>query len=414
MTIFFLITLIFLLTCASAFCSLSEIAFFSLPSARVKAYSHQLDPRKRQIAKLLKESRSLLVTIFLLNTIVNILVQNIASDLFDPIHGGWILKVGIPLIIILIFGELLPKYLGLLYNEKIALFSTPFYEWFQKISKPLRIAITSIANFFSRLFFFYLKVEKPLTKDELSHILDTSKGRGLLHQEEVTLLKGYIFLEEKQAIDIMVPRSSLDVYDIELPLTKLIYLFTNKNMPAVCVCKGSLDTFLGMLSVKDFLIHEHCITSSQSLLQLLKKPLFAPETTPLKLLLSQFEQFREKFSLIIDEYGEITGAITKDDIVELLSKPPSSSTDTADFTKVTKNAIIAKGSMSLDDLTNLFGDALESQYHQVTVGGFLTEKLGMIPKSGVTYTTKNLFFRILSSEPTHIRKIYIQKMNEEE
>src|SRR5258708_29896530 len=111
-----LIILVLVLTLASAFCSLSEIAFFSLPLSKVRAFRHDINHRKRQIAKLLKDPKGLLVTIFLLNTIVNILVQNITSDILDPLHGSWMIKVGVPLALVLIFGELFPKYLGLLYN----------------------------------------------------------------------------------------------------------------------------------------------------------------------------------------------------------------------------------------------------------------------------------------------------------
>ncbi|MDB6082055.1 MAG: hypothetical protein JWO53_1327 [Chlamydiia bacterium] len=413
MIICLLIALILLLTLSSAFCSLSEVAFFSLPSSRVKAYRHQLDPRKRQVAKLLKESKSLLVTIFLLNTVVNILVQNITSDLFEPIQGGWILKVGVPLVLILVCGELLPKYLGLLYNEQIALFSAPFYDWFQKISAPLRLAITYVTNFFSRIFFFYLKVEKPLSEEELAHILATSEGRGLLHQEETLLLKGYISLEEKQAIDIMTPRGALAIYDVELPLTKLTFLFTEKKLTAVPVCKGSLDTFLGMLSVKDFLIHRSSIHEPEDLIRFLRKPLFMPEATSLKLLLTQFERLKAKIALIIDEYGAISGAITKDDLMEMLSKPVTSQSETLEYTKVSQDTIIAQGTMPIKEVSSLFHEKLESGYHQVTIGGFLTERLGMIPKNGVIYQEGNLFFRILSSTPTHIRKVYIQQKKEE-
>jgi putative hemolysin len=411
MITFILVFLIIILTIASAFFSLSEIAFFSLPSSKIKAYRHQLDPRKRQIAKLLKQSRSLLVTIFLLNTVVNILVQNTTSDLFDPIASSWMLKVGVPLAIILIFGELLPKYIGLLYNEKISEFSAPFYEWVQNAIAPLLNAITQVANFFSRILFFYLKIEKPISQDELEHLLKTSEGRGIVHKEEAKLLQGYLSLEGKFVKDLMQPRNAIDSYDIELPLTKLIFLFSEKLLTEVPVCKGSLDNFLGMLNVIDFFIHRNEIKSGEELCKLLHKPFYVPETTSLKHLLDQFEEREEKIALVVDEYGAISGLITKYDLIEAISKPILTSQErTADYTKVAKDAIIANGTMPLEDLVNLFGEELESLYHSVTIGGYLTEKLGFIPTAGTTYQEKALFFRILSADHTHIRKVYIQDL----
>src|SRR5579872_3132611 len=98
----------------SAFCSMTEVAFFSLPQSRLKSWRITQDAKKYAIGDLLRHPKELIVSIFLLNTIVNILVQNITSDLFDRFDRGFFLKVFVPLIVILIFGELLPKYAGLL------------------------------------------------------------------------------------------------------------------------------------------------------------------------------------------------------------------------------------------------------------------------------------------------------------
>lgn len=410
-----LIILILLLTIASAFCSLSEIALFSLSSSKIKSYRHQQDPKKRLIAKLLKQSKSLLVTIFFLNTVVNILVQNITSDLFDPISASWELKVGVPLVLVLIFGELLPKYLGLLYNEKISVFAAPFYEWFQSHTSMLRNAITSVANFFSRVLFFYLKVEKPLSQDELEHLLETSEGRGIVHKEEAKLLQGYLSLEGKCAKDLMMPRNTLPYYDIELPLSKLIFLFSEKKLSNVLICRGSIDNFLGLLNAGEFFIKKNQIHTPEDLLKLVYRPFFVPETTSLKLLLEQFESRDAKLAIVVDEYGAISGMIPKYDLIAEIAKPVTPLHEMApEYTRVAKDAIIASGTMPLDDLTELFGQELESVYHPVTIGGYLTEMLGCIPHSGTTYQTGTLFFRILSADNTHIRKVYIQQLASQE
>ena len=167
------IVAIILLTIASAFFSCSEVAFFSLPSAKVRHFQYQLDTRKRLVARILGRSKSLIVTIFMYNTIINVLLQNTSSDLFV---GGWLYKVGIPLVLVLVLGELIPKYYGLIANERLALIFAPFIVWLEWIITPFRIAITSIASYLSRIFFFYLKAEPPLSKDELEHILKSSEG----------------------------------------------------------------------------------------------------------------------------------------------------------------------------------------------------------------------------------------------
>ena len=251
MITFLLVFIAIVLICISAIVSLNEISFFSLPHAKVKAFRYSVDPQKRSIAKLLQRPKDLLVTIFLINTIANILLQNISSDLINSISSSWWLKVGIPFAVILIFGELLPKYLGLLYNEPVATFCAPFYEWFQKATVGLRKGITKTVNVISRLLFF-LKVDTPLDDKELEHILKTSEKAGVLHKEERELIHEWISLKDKQVKEIMTVRSEMPIYDVEDPLSKLIHLFQEKGLTDVPVCRKSADTILGICNVLDF------------------------------------------------------------------------------------------------------------------------------------------------------------------
>jgi CBS domain containing-hemolysin-like protein len=405
--------LIIALTAASSLFSGSEIAFFSLTSSRVKAYRHQLDPRKRLIARLLAEPKNLLVTIFLLNTITNVLVQNLTSDLF-PLDGGWALKVGIPLALILIFGELLPKYIGLLYNEPISYQTAPIYDFLEKISKPIRYAITEFADFFSRILFCFLRAEEPLSPEELEHALVASEGRGLIHKDEVEFVKGYLSLEEKQVRDLMIPRNEVPYYDITLPLSKLIFLFS--TLPEVLVLRGEEEPsaarneqIIGIIRARDYFAHEPAIREAKDILKIISRPFFIPETSSAKMLLQLLLQQDKNAAVAVDEYGDFSGFIGRNELVEVLSKPKESPEVSDDFVKVSPNAIIAAGKMPLEDVRELFSCDLESEHHSLTIGGYITEILGHIPKSGTTLEKESLTFRIIAAEPTHILKVYIQK-----
>ena len=116
-----LIFILALLTFASGYFSASETALFSLSSAKIKAFRAEEDPRKRLIASLLQHPRDLLVTVFMVNTLVNILLQNVASHMFGT-YASWLLKVGFPLILTLVFGEIIPKYLGMQNNISIYIY----------------------------------------------------------------------------------------------------------------------------------------------------------------------------------------------------------------------------------------------------------------------------------------------------
>lgn len=402
-------------TLASAFCSCSEVALFSLPAAKLKAFRASTDERKRKVAALLQRSKSLIVTIFMYNTIVNILLQNTSSDLFQESYGGWLLKVGLPLFLVLVFGELVPKYVGLIYNESLALFFAPLIIWLEWLITPFRALVTRLASTLSRLFFFYLKAESPLSKDELQHILQSSEGKGLLHKHEAELIYGVLYLEEKQVKELMVPRNEMPIYDVEEPLSKLIHLFSEEKVREVAVFVMPEEKLLGIISARDFFIQRDSIETGKDLQRFLKRPFFVPETTSAKSLLDQLRAKDLFTAWVVDEYGATCGVISEKNLLSYIAgasrKLP---TDTRDYTQVANDTIIASGQLSLDELRELFDVDLESEYLMVTVGGYLSEKLGSIPQSGTTYQTEGLFFRVLASDPTKIKKVFVQKLNGKE
>ena len=418
MMLAFTISLIFVLTMTSSALSLSEIAFFSLPQSKVKSFRHQLDPKKRLIARLLSNSKNLLVTIFLLNTIMNVLVQDVTSNLFGP-DGSWGLKVAVPLAILLIFGELLPKYCGLLYNETVSIMAAPIFETIQKVTNPISRALTGVADFFSRILFFFMKAEQPLTQHELEHALTTSQSEGLLHSDEVNFIHGYLSLEERQVKDLMIPRNDVPIYSIASPITTLAKLLSTWGNVLVCqgIQPGSslagspladADRIIGIVRAKDFFTNKPKIQSAQDILSITNKPFYIPETTSTKILLQLILQHEEPCAVAVDEYGAMSGLITRKELLEAMSAQDLQNASN-EYTHVSKQAIIASGKMSLQDLRELFDVALESQHHAVTVSGYVIEQLDHIPKSGEVLEQGSLFFRVLAAEPTRIVKLYIQK-----
>lgn len=404
------IVAILLLTLASAFFSCSEVAFFSLPTSKIRAFRSQQDPRKRNVGQILSRSKSLLVTIFMYNTIVNVLLQNSTSDLFAGASGGWLLKVGIPLILVLIAGELIPKYLGLVHNEKLALLFAPAIEKLEWIITPLRVLVTKVSYTLSRLFFFFLKAEPALSKDELAHILKSSEGTGILHQDEAALIYGVLKLEDKQINELMRPRSEMPMYDIEEPISKLIHLFSNELLTEVALVEMPQEKMLGVIRARDFFIKRSEISKGRDLLKILRKPFYVPETTTASTLLQQLRGQNTNSAWIVDEYGTTCGMATEHDLLsEVVGSTSKSKEEKPEYERISNDTIVASGTMPLDDVRELFEVELTSEYHMITIGGFITEKIGDIPAAGSVLEEEPLYMRVLSSNNTRIRKVYIQK-----
>lgn len=410
MDLLLLISAILILILLSAYFSGSEAALFSLPATRIKVFQSDPNPTKRLIAKLLSHPQDLLVTVFILNTLVNILLQNVAANLFGD-FSSWILKVGVPLVLTLIFGEIIPKYLALQNNIKVAYAIAPSINIFQRILKPIQKATVAITTPLSRLMFFYLKKEPPISHEEIKHILKTSEEHGVFTKEESELVLGYLRLQDSTAKELMRPREDILAYDIEAPLSKLIHLFVEQEYSRIPVFRGNLDNILGIMTAKRFLLHRDHITTPESLLPLLNKPFYAPESMPARLLLSRFHENRQALALVVDEYGSITGLISHEDLLEVVIGEISDLREqTRLFTKSGENEIIASGKLELETFNDLFGTQIESPNNMVTIGGWITEQLGEIPKSGTTHEIKGFLFQILAATPNRIRRLYIRKL----
>jgi len=410
LSVFLLVSLIFILTFLSGYFSSSETALFSLSTMKIKAFDKDPDPRKNLIAKLLSHPRDLLVTIFILNTVVNILLQNVTSHMSGP-HGGWEWKVGLPLVLTLVFGEIIPKNIGFQNNLKIAYAVSPVISALQNLFKPIRQSIIAITTPISRLLFFYLKRNQDISKKELLHVLRTSEEHGVLHKDEAELVWGYLKLQDSIVKELVRPREDILFYDINDPLSKLTYLFVDQEVSRIPVCDKSIDNVLGILSAKAFFLYNHQASSGQDLLNILEKPFYVPETTLAPRLLQQMNEMDQVLALVVDEYGSISGLISKEDLAEtVIGKITDLRDKKSLYTRAGANEIIASGRLELDDFNAMFDTNLESKNNMITIGGWLTEQLGDIPKAGTKYETEDFLFHVLAAHPNRVRRLYIRKL----
>lgn len=405
-----LLIIVILLTFMCGYTSLSEISLFSLPSTKLKTFEKSNDPRKQLIADLLKHPRDLLVTIFMLNTISSILLQNAASSLFGE-GAGWDLKVGVPLVLMVLFGEIIPKNLGIQNNENLAYYVAPSVNFFKNAMRHIRRFTIAITAPISRVMFFFLKKNESISKEELKHVLKKSKEHGVLTPEEAELLWGYLDLQDSTVKEIMRPREDILYYDINDPISKLTYLCVDQQCSRLPVCDQTLDNILGIVSAKNFFLQKDSIHSSKDVRNILSKPFYIPEGTDALILLRRLEESNEEIALAVDEYSSISGLIAYEDIVELVVGKISDLRDQKNlYTRAGENEIIASGKLELSEFNDIFDTNLESPNHMVTIGGWLTEQLEEIPKTGTSREIEGFLFQVLAADPQRIRRLYIRKL----
>jgi len=168
---------------------------------------------------------------------------------------------------------------------------------------------------------------------------------------------------------------------------------------------------MGIISSQAFFLSREGIQESSQLQKLLKKPYFIPEGTSAEILLRQMYDKEESIALVVDEYGAISGLIALEDLVEkVVGEIADARDEKSRYTKSGEDVLIASGKMELAEFEELFGVALHSENHMVTVGGWLTERVGDIPKSGSKITAEGFLFHVLASDAKRIRRIYIRRL----
>ena len=381
---------------------------------QVKAYGQSTDLRKKLVATLLQRPADLLVTLLMLNTAVNILIQNVVSSLFGS-YSGWLLNVGVPLAITMIFGEVIPKSIGFANNEKIACSSANTIYGFEKFFYPIRFMLTKITHWVTPWEFFFLRKQQQFSIEELLHALKTSHKEGVLNADEAELVRGYLHLEDASVKELMRPREEVLFYDLDEPLERLITLFVDQECSRIPICRSGLDEVIGVMSANSFFLYRDTIASANDLLIYLQKPFFVPETLQGRSLLRKFYDRKESLALVVDEYSSVSGLITLEDLVETVIGEIADRRDEKErFTRSSADVIIASGKLELSELEEIIGIALESRASMVTIGGWLTEQLGDIPKNGMKFISHGLFFHILAADPNRVRRVYIRRFKSHE
>jgi len=408
--IVFLIVFLLLLIFLSGYFSAAETALFSLSPLTLKAYRVSSNPRLKLIAHLMEHPRQVLVTLMIVHILANILVQNVISSIFEP-FPNWTLKVGLPLVLTLLFGDILPKSVAMPYNTSISYSVAPAVAKVSCWIGPFRDWITSLTSALTRYLFFFLHEEKEISIDELRHVLKTSEQTGVLIHEEAELIDGMLKLQQALVKERMRPREEMLFYDIQQPFSALNHLLVDLEITRVPVCEGALENMLGILSTRAYFLHESQLNAPSDLLPILKKPYYVPETIKCWTLLQNLRERGESLALVVDEYGSISGLITQEDLIEAVVGEISDKRDEKSlYTRSGPDVIIASGKLELEEFREIFGIGLKSEQNVVTLGGWLIEQMGDIPSAGTKYANDQFLFYVLAADPNRIRRIYVRKL----
>ena len=395
--------------------SVNKIRLRSLADEGNKRAAMALDILENQTPKLLS-------AILIGNNIVNISASSLATTLAYSFGGYMVSIVTLILtVLILIFGEITPKNYATINAEKITLRYIPIFKFLMTIMTP----VIFIINLFSRGVMRLMRVDpdaasKAMTEEELRTIVDVSHEDGVIESDEKEMIYNVFDLGDATAKDIMVPRVHVTFADVESTYDELIEIFREDKFTRLPVYKDSQNNIVGIINMKDLLLYDK--NEEFVIDRFLRKPHFTYETKSISDLLVEMKDSTFNIAIVLDEYGDMAGLITLEDILEEIVGEIHDEYDEKEdelVQKISDREYIIEGSMHLDDVNDHLNTELDSEDYD-SLGGFIIEHLDRLPVAGDEVVTDDGIRLVVEKlDKNRIEKVHVylpenlHKSNEE-
>ena len=412
--------LLVILIALSAFFSASETAYTTVNKIRLQNYVDAGSKKAKTALFIAENYDRTLTTILIGNNIVNIGASSIATLLFVKLFGpsGAAISTAVMTILILIFGEVLPKSFAKESSEKFSL----------AFSRPLRILMT----LFWPVVFLFIQLKKvakhispikeeetpTVTEQELKFIVESIEDEGVLEKQESELVQHALEFDEKTVQEVLTPRVDMTTLDIEDDLQTNIGLVLTERFSRIPVCRGTSDRIIGILHTKDLL--EALVRGDAiDLASMVQPAFFVYKTKKLSSLLADFKRNKTHVAIVTDDYGGTVGMVTMEDLLEELVGDIWDEDEEIirDFVRIDSQHFLISGDLTIRELfdhLDLPFSNLESNH--TSCGGWALEALGHIPQAGEAFRFKNMTLTIQEMDDQRVKKlsVYLAPQPEEE
>jgi gliding motility-associated protein GldE len=419
------LVILFVLFLLSAFFSGSEVALFSLDRKKVKRELESNPLIGRYLLSLLEYPRRLLVTILLGNTIVNVaasivavkLALEYASILDVPKDVALTVQIIVLTILVILLSELTPKVWAskspLTFSKAVAV---PLY-WVNVVIFPVSELLTELI----RMVVSKIKLERAkmiLLPEEIPELADLGHERGTLIEGEHGLIQSIVEFRSVTVQEVMTPRVDMISVSAESNLDELLRIITSTGHSRIPLYKEDLDEILGIIYSKDILsyLKNPALRNKFSLVKLARKGMFIPKTKLISELMREFQKRRMHIAIVVDEYGGTAGLVTLEDIIEEIIGEIRDEYDKEEnpVSKLDDNSFLVLGKIPIDELNELLNTNIpEDNEDFETLGGFILNRAGNIPKEGYTFQQDNHKFTVKEVLKKRIKKVLIEKLPSE-
>ena len=402
------ILIIVLLLLCSAYFSATETAFSSLNKTRLRALAEKGSQRAAQTLRLSEDYDRLLSTILVGNNVVNLAASSISTLLFLgllPDIGATVSTIVIT-VVVLIFGEISPKSLAKENPEKFAMLSTPVIRVLIWVMTPVNFLFAQWKKLLSRL--FKGDDRRKMTQDELLMLVEEVAQDGSLEEHEGDLLRSAIEFSERDAEDILTPRSDLEAVPLSASKEEVARVFSESRYSRLPVYDGSVDNIVGVLHQKDF--YTGTGVSPRPLTELMKEPVYVPQSVKINDLLRVLQKHKAHVAVVSDEYGGTLGIVTMEDILEELVGEIWDEHDEVveQFRKVGEDTYRVLCSTDLYELDRFF--QLDVKSDCTSISGWVMEQLGRIPEVGDRFAYEDLQVTVTETDHHRVMEVEIQRL----
>lgn len=418
---------ILLLVAVSAFFSGSETALTAASRARMHQLEQEGNRRARMVNRLRERKERLIGALLLGNNAVNILASALATSLMIQIFGdsGIALATLGMTLLVLVFGEILPKTYALNFPDRSALGIVPVIRWIVVIFAPITLTIQAAVGWLLKRIGVDIHTGGlGSSEDELRGAIELHRGEETEEEEtreERAMLRSILELNDVVVSEIMTHRRNVVLVDADAPPARVLDEILNSRYTRLPIWKGEIDNVVGVLHAKALLREVRAKgndVDTIDIMEIASKPWFIPDTTTLFDQLQAFRQRREHFALVVDEYGSLMGVVTLEDILEEIVGDIADEEDVAvaGVRAEPGGTYVVDGWVTIRDLNREFEWRLPDE-NASTIAGLVLHEARRIPDVGQTFTFYDFRFDILGRQRHQITSLRLtppQKRAEDE
>ena len=308
----------------------------------------------------------------------------------------------------LVIGELVPKYIGMNYKEKVALWIVPVFQLTSRLFFVF-VNLLSISTMIVVRGLSLKKSEENIGEGEIKILLEEGRRKGIFDETEEKLIHGVFEFADRSVKEIMVPRPNIYSINVEDGMEEILKYVVENEFSRYPVCKGSLDSVIGLVYHKD-IAKQIWLQKPVQLDKILKKSYFVPDTMEISLLLKEMQKRRQHLAIVVDEYGTTVGIVTLEDIMEEIFGEIMDETDVDDrIERLNDGSIIIDASYSIRDLNIRLDTEIPEAPDYETLGGFVLDRLQGIARGGEMIDHGRYRFIVVGVEGIRITKVKLEK-----